>query len=1751
LWTVRVTDSGGLTADATLEITIVVNRPPVANDAVFSVPEDGSIGSAVGSVVASDPDAGDVLTFAITGGNDTGAFDINTSTGEITTVIALDFEMTPSYGLIVSVTDDGPTPEADTASITINVDDVNEAPSLANSNGVDGEETVAYNGSIAGTGSDPDSEDILTYSKVSGPAWLNVAVDGILTGTPALGDAGDNTWTVRVTDSGGLTAEASLGISVSANSAPVVNDATFTIPENSAIGTAVGTVIATDPDAGDILSFAITSGNASGAFAINATTGEVTSVVDLDYETSSNDTLTVTVTDDGNPALSDTASVTIDILDVNEMPSLADRTGGAGEVDQPYSGTIGGAGSDPDANDSLTYEKVSGPAWLAIAPDGALSGTPASEDLGENLWTVRVTDSGGLSADATLEITITVNNAPVVNDAVFSVSENSAIGMSVGTLLATDPDADDTLSFAITGGNVAGGFAIDASTGELTTVGLLDFEETNSYVLAVTVTDDGSPSLASIASITVDILDVNEAPSLTNTTGGSGEVDQVYSGTIGATGSDPDAGDTLTYEKVSGPAWLAIAPDGALSGTPASGDLGNNLWTVRVTDSGGLTADATLEIAVTINSPPVVNDAVFSVPENSAIGTAVGSVIATDPDAGDSLVFSITGGNTAGAFAINAGTGAITTAADLDFEATSGFVLIVTVIDDGTTLASDTASITINVGDVNEAPSLANSTGVDGKETVAYAGVVSGSDPDAADVLIYSKISGPVWLNVAADGTLSGTPAIGDAGDNLWTVRVTDNGGLTADAILEIAVTANAAPVANDAALPVSEDSPIGMIVGTVLATDPDAGDTLSFAITGGNTSGAFAINAGTGVITTVSDLDFETTPSFALTVTVTDDGSPQESDTAVVTINVDDVNEAPVLANSTGVDGKETIAYAGSIAGTGTDPDAGDALSYSKVSGPAWLNVAADGALSGTPALGDAGDNLWTIRVTDGGGLTADATLEIAVVANESPIANDAVLSVPENSAIGTVVGTVIATDPDAGDTLNFAITGGNASGAFAINAGTGELTTIIDLDYETLPGDILTVIVSDNGTPQESDTASITINVDDVNEAPSLTNSNGADGEETVAYTGSIAGTGTDPDAGDSLTYSKVSGPAWLNVAADGSLAGTPALGDAGDNLWIVRVTDSGDLTADASLEITVTANTPPVANDAVFSVSEDSPLGMIVGTVLATDPDAGDTLSFAITGGNTSGAFAINAGTGVITTVSDLDFETTPGDILTVTVTDDGNPALSDTVNITVEILDVNEAPSLADTMGGAGDVDVAYSGSIAGAGSDPDADDTLTYSKVVGPAWLAIAPDGTLSGIPGEVDEGDNLWTVRVVDSGGLSAQASLEISVSAPPSGPVETYASGESINKGSSSGDYTSTASSDNDYQILTEQVSGGKRKRSELEHQWIFTNVPGGAAVTLRVEAHHTANNEGDDFVFAYSTDGASFTDVLTVIKTSDDNVEQIATLPSNLSGTIYVRVTDTDSTRGNEIADSLFVDLVSVDVTLLSGPPLAAENPSPANGASGISLDPTLTWTAGTGAESFQVYFGTTVTGIDQGSQTGTSFQPGTLLPSTQYFWRVDSTNGDDTTTGTVWNFTTGSGVSSSLFSDDFEDGNMDGWSTSGSAVAHSSAANSGVYGARLSATAEMRVTVDTTGFAGVNLKYDRNTTKFDPGEVLEIAWSSDGSTWTPIESTSETSWGTVDINLPASAAGQSSLQIRFKTNANSNKEKGYIDNVDITGT
>ena len=141
---------------------------------------------------------------------------------------------------------------------------------------------------------------------------------------------------------------------------------------------------------------------------------------------------------------------------------------------------------------------------------------------------------------------------------------------------------------------------------------------------------------------------------------------------------------------------------------------------------------------------------------------------------------------------------------------------------------------------------------------------------------------------------------------------------------------------------------------------------------------------------------------------------------------------------------------------------------------------------------------------------------------------------------------------------------------------------------------------------------------------------------------------------------------------------------------------------------------------------------------------------------------------------------------------------------------------------------------------------------------------------------------------------------------------TDNFAVSEATLRGSMIGPgLSATLVSDNVYEQIGEVVSkcGPKTDFGRLQHQWTF-NVTAGGRVTFFVEAYRTVNRKSDDFTFEYSADGTTWTTLLTVTKTADDNAAQQAAMPDGLSGTVYIRAVNPDHTRKDKVTDSLYID-------------------------------------------------------------------------------------------------------------------------------------------------------------------------------------------------------------------------------------------------
>ncbi|GEM_PF-1156767 len=347
-----------------------------------------------------------------------------------------------------------------------------------------------------------------------------------------------------------------------------------------------------------------------------------------------------------------------------------------------------------------------------------------------------------------------------------------------------------------------------------------------------------------------------------------------------------------------------------------------------------------------------------------------------------------------------------------------------------------------------------------------YAGAVSGGDSHG-NGLRYSANAPPAHgeLVLQTDGSYTYISDTGYVGLDSFTFWAIDGSALSNVGTVRITVKApNHAPVIADQVLYVQEHRAVGAPVGLVQVHDPDE-DVLSFAILGGDPNGVFAINPTTGLISVVKAeyLDYETMPrKYDLTVEVTDNGVPNLSSHATVTINITDIDESKIgfTLSNTSVPENDP---AGTVVGDllSDDPEAQSSIVYTLVPGEGSADNATfaivNNQLVATISFNYEVRNSYSIRIraTDGMTVFIEKAFTISVInVNEAPL--DLALSgsgVPEGQPVGTTVGRLSATCADGTDSITYALVSGpgaddNASFRIVGN----RLVTAITFNY--IPG-------------------------------------------------------------------------------------------------------------------------------------------------------------------------------------------------------------------------------------------------------------------------------------------------------------------------------------------------------------------------------------------------------------------------------------------------------------------------------------------------------------------------------------------------------------------------------------------------------------------------------------------------------------------------------------------------------------------------
>ncbi|MDJ0498781.1 MAG: putative Ig domain-containing protein, partial [Acidimicrobiia bacterium] len=1117
---ITVTDDGIPNLGATDTFTWTVselNRPPVFDqDLLDRTDAEGAVISL--SAAATDPDAGDSIVYGATGLPP--GLSIDPGAGLISGTIGYTAAAASPYAVTITATDDGSPPESAVPdTFTWTVDNTNRPPSIVNPGPQTTPELAPF--SIVITGSDPDGTTPSFTDSGTLPAWavLTDNLDGTATiaGTPGGGDSGTTTVTVTASD-GDLTDDAAFDLTVTnTNVAP-----TITNPNNQFgnEGSPFSVVLtASDPDgttvsftdSGTLPGWATLTDNGDDTATISGTPG---------YADAGATTVTITASDGD---LSDDAVFFISIADTNRAPVVDPIADQSVAENDPF--TLVVTASDPDGTiPALTASGL--PGWASFVDNGdgtgTITGTPGFGDAAVSAVTITASD-GSLPGSEAFALTVTEVNRPPTVDPV--ADQFVAEGAALVPIVVSASDPDGTIPSLAAIGLPAWASFVDNGDGTGTITGTPGYSDAGVSTVTIEAEDGGIPNLSASTSFDLTVTNVNRPPVVNPIADQSVAEGDPFSFT--ATASDPDG--TIPSLSASGlPGWAVFVDHGdgtgAISGTPGYSDAAVSTITVTASD-GPLSDSKQFDLTVTdTNRHPVFDTDLLD--RADLEGTVVAlSAAATDPDL-DALTYSATGLPTG--LSIEPGSGLISGIIAISAADGSPYAVEITVTDDGMPNKTATDTFFWTVTDVNQPPAFDHSLldRTDPEHTVISLSAAA-SDPDN-DILTYVATGLPPGLSIDPDsGLITGTIAATAAAASPYAVEitVTDSGIPTladTDTFTWTITDVNRAPVLEW--IPDQLGDEETLITFTASATDPDL-DGVVYSISGAP-AGA-VIDPETGV--------FSWTPgeehgvgSYAVTVTATDDGVIPMSHSKTVTINVAEVNQRPKIEpidDQVSGEGQSVT-----LAVVVIDPDlpAND-LEFSATGLPPGLSIEpATGVISGTVEGSTAGQYEVRVSVTDNAAppLLAIAKFDWIVTDSNQP---------PELKPVSPIAGdeatlisfTAVATDPD-GDNLSFSLTG--APPGASIDSSTGRFNWTPT--EEQGPGFYsFTLMASDDGTPQLAASRTVTVDVREVNAAPTvtpLTDQSSIEGQPVV-----LVVQATDPDVpANGLTYAATGLPAGLQL-------------------------------------------------------------------------------------------------------------------------------------------------------------------------------------------------------------------------------------------------------------------------------------------------------------------------------------------------------------------------------------------------------------------------------------------------------------------------------------------------------------------------------------------------------------------------------------------------------------------------------------------
>ncbi|KAM6073174.1 protocadherin-23 [Theristicus caerulescens] len=485
-------------------------------------------------------------------------------------------------------------------------------------------------------------------------------------------------------------------------------------------------VFATDLDSGlnGETEYSILSGNENATFLIDAARGILATNTVLDHESTSSYRLVVQAADKGNPRLSATSVVRIQVLDINDNAPVVQPLG---EVEVPESVLPGFivtqvSASDADSRPTLQfgfiYDNSPGMKFAIDQHTGVVTVVEPLDFEETAVYKLRIIVSDSVhqtEAELTIFVLDINDNPPVFTQDSYQVSLPEFISMNATVLIVSAVDRDSEhngmISYKILSSSE--GFAIDHKNGSVFATGpVTQLEKIPIIQLLIEATDSGSPALSAVTSVEVHVEDVNNyAPQFTRMLYNLSVSEDASVGESVLTFSVIDYDWThentyVEYSIIDGNSDNLFSVETSVMESETSYKLVGNLVLSNIldretasshclvllaSDRGTPSLNSTATVLITVldvnDNPPVFSSLEYHihVKESIPVGSHITEVSANDCDAGTNaeITYAMISGNDRGYFRLDGKTGSVDLMKMLDYEDTMKFTLIIQATDGG------------------------------------------------------------------------------------------------------------------------------------------------------------------------------------------------------------------------------------------------------------------------------------------------------------------------------------------------------------------------------------------------------------------------------------------------------------------------------------------------------------------------------------------------------------------------------------------------------------------------------------------------------------------------------------------------------------------------------------------------------------------------------------------------------------------------------------------------------------------------------------------------------------------------------------------------------------------------------------------------------------------------------------------------------------------------------------------------------------